>query len=579
VELASVLRGEPFQGGVAAAPAYVVNETLGVADSVEPDQSVDPQEERERLESAFETTRVETLCLEKRVASQLSESDAAIFHSHLMILQDNSFLNKIHLQIDRGLSAAQAVKLIVRQYVNAFLALEDPYLRERSVDMEDIGKRILSHLCGSDSEPFRLSDPSIIVARDLLPSEIASLDLSMLRGIVLEAPQSNGHAAIVAKSMGIPTLVAVKGATRQIEPGAPLILDANSGCLYVEPAAGVKSEYQRLLNEDVAEKERLLANAGRKSETADGVAISLRANIGILSDVEVAVRHCASGVGLYRTEFPFMMRPSLPTREEQYQLYRKVVEGFRGEQVTIRTLDIGGDKNLRSFPLPAEENPALGQRSVRVSLAHPEVFRTQVEAILMASVHGPVRMLLPMVTNLEELSCCRSMIQECTDRLVAEGWSITNVPLGVMIEVPAAIAIAEHFAKEADFFALGTNDLIQYLLAADRGNANVREYYDPFHPAVLDAIAKLVAVARARDRELCICGEMASDPACLALLVGLGLREFSVAAPTIPKLKEQLAGLRLETLENLSKQALELGAGREIRELTNNLLGRMSRDP
>ncbi|MGI9474730.1 MAG: phosphoenolpyruvate--protein phosphotransferase [Rubripirellula sp.] len=571
-ECQPVLRGDVLQAGVASAPAFVIDEAFGVSEVVDDDPCEDPEIERDRLDGALEKTRVETICLEKRVANQLSDADAAIFHSHLMILQDHSFLEKLDQQISLGRSASQAVKTVVSQYVEAFRALDDPYLRERSVDMEDIGKRILTSLCGSGANKIVLTHPCILVAQDLMPSEIAALDFQWLRGIVLETSQSNGHAAIVAKSMGIPTLVGVSGAVQRIEPGAPLILDTNSGCLYVEPETRVKQEYQRLQQDSMLKQEQLQVYMDRPPATQDGEAICLRANIGIFSDVDVARRNQASGVGLYRTEFPFMMRSSLPTREDQYQLYRRVVESFEGEQVTIRTLDIGGDKHLPYLGFSKEENPALGRRSVRFSLDHPDLFRTQIEAILMASTHGPVRLLFPMVTKIDELRACRQVVQECRDKLTEEGWVLPQVPLGIMIEVPAAIAIADHLAREADFFALGTNDLIQYLLAADRGNATVRDYYEPMHPAVLQSIARMVDVSKRTGRELCLCGEMASDPGYLALLVGLGLREFSVAAPGILRLKATLAQSSLSDLQNLAEGALELGDSQQIRDLIDRTI-------
>ncbi len=557
-DVLSVLEGTVVNPGVAIAPAYVLVQSLGVAEVMDEEETpCDAGQERIRLRDALEKTRVETLCLEKRVADRLSDSDAAIFHAHLMILQDQSFLNKLEASIEAGHSALVALKSVIGQYVEAFRRLEDPYLRERAMDVEDVGRRILGNLQGIDATTIRLTHPGIIVARELMPSQIAMLPFELVSGIILESGQTNSHAAIVAKSMGIPTLVGVAGAIRQIEPGTPLILDAGSARVYIEPDQNIKREYQRLVHENRRKQEALLKFKDAPAQTLDQVAICLRANVGLLSDIDSARNHGASGIGLYRTEFPFMTRPSFPSRQEQYDLYRRAIESFQGQQVTFRTLDIGGDKSLPYFQPPAEENPSLGWRSVRVSLAHREIFRTQLEAILMAGRHGPVRVMFPMVTTVAELRSCRQVFSEAKENLLHEGIETPDIPLGVMVEVPATISIAKHLAKEADFFALGTNDLIQYMLAADRGNALVQQYYDPLHPAMVQAIAQMVRVATETGRELCICGEMASDPHCFALLVGLGLREFSVSAPSILPLKAMLSQLSSGRLTRLAEQALE----------------------
>ncbi len=516
-QLLSVLQGNAVTQGVAIAPAYVLVESLGVAEVIDDDElPCDAAQERLRLAEALEKTRVETLCLEKRVADRLSDSDAAIFHAHLMILQDQSFLNKLDATIESGRSAVTSLKSVIGQYINAFRRLEDPYLRERALDVEDVGRRILTNLQGGEVASIRLTHPGIIVAHELMPSQIAMLPFELVSGIVLESEQTNSHAAIVAKSMGIPTLVGVSEAFDKLNQAHPLILDASSGRVYVEPDQNIKQEYQRLVKEQRRKQEALLRFKDSPAQTKDHLSVCLRANIGLLSDIELARSNGSDGVGLYRTEFPFMARTSFPTREEQYNLYRRVIESFDGQQVTFRTLDIGGDKSLPYFRTPAEENPSLGWRSVRVSLDHRDIFRTQLEAILMAGRHGSVRMMFPMVTRMEELWACRELVNEARMNLIREGIETPELPLGVMVEVPATIAIARHLARDVDFFALGTNDLVQYMLAADRGNSLVRHYYDPLHPAILQAIEQMVGVAKETGRDLCICGEMASDRDCFA---------------------------------------------------------------
>ena len=333
-----------------------------------------------------------------------------------------------------------------------------------------------------------------------------------------------------------------------------------------------KKEYQRLVSDNRLKQERLLRFRDLAASTRDGETVCLRANIGLLSDVEIARRNGADGVGLYRTEFPFMASANFPDRQDQYRLYRRVVESFAGQVVTFRTLDIGGDKTLPYFNRPVEDNPSLGRRSVRVSLDHREMFRTQIEAILMAGTHGPVRLMFPMISTMDEIGICRDVVQEARNNLQACGLDVPDIPLGVMIEVPAAISIADHLAKEVDFFALGTNDLIQYMLAADRGNSMIHQYYDPFHPAILEGIRRMIEVSHRHNKQLCICGEMARDPGCFALLVGLGLREFSVSGPAILPLKATLSQLTSGRLSELAQQALQQGHSSKVREMVDQVI-------
>ncbi len=415
--------------------------------------------------------------------------------------------------------------------------------------------------------------PGILVAREILPSDMAALDHEQLRGIVTEAGGKNSHAVIMAKSLGIPALVGVRGAVNAVRPEQPLILDANSGCLYVDPPAKIVKEYRRLEEDCSRELHRLEEFRDLPAQTRDGERVVLRANIGLVSDVEVARRNGAEGVGLYRTEFPYMARGSFPDRDDQYQLYRKVLEGFAGYPVTIRTLDIGGDKALPYFNPPKEENPFMGWRSVRVSLDNRDIFRTQLEAILMAGVHGPVKLLLPMISSLEEVRACKAVLAEARDNLRRDGVAFAEeVPLGVMIEVPAAVQLAPQLAREVDFFALGTNDLIQYMLAADRNNPLVSKYYDPLHPAILQVLHGVTEVARSRDKGLCLCGEMASDPLSFLLLIGLGIREFSMPAPFIPRTKALLGKISARAARKAAREVLEMGESAQIRKALARVL-------
>lgn len=571
----ATLRGQIAYPGVVSGPANIIDQQLGFADIFD-ESDVDTEAELKKLDEALRKTRIQTLYLEKRVADQLTQKDAAIFHTHLMILEDRGFIERLHDLIDEGHSAPYALKKVIGGYLEAFSNMEDVYLSERAADMEDIGRRLLANLVGQEPEGLHLHHAGILVAKRLLPSDMAILDHELIRGMVIESNEANSHSVIMAKALGIPALIGVKGAISLIEPDAELILDANAGVLYLNPSDSVLDEYFRLEHDRLQEKERLAQLRDIPATTKDKQRIKLRANIGLVSDINIALRNGAEGVGLYRTEFPYMARSSFPDREDQYQLYKRVIEEFNGAPVTIRTLDIGGDKALPYFTPPKEDNPFMGWRSVRVSLDNKEIFQTQIEAILMAAVHGPIRMLFPMISNIEEIRSCKSIVQEAMQNLERQKIPFAeDVPLGAMIEVPAAVRLAPHLAKEVDFFSLGTNDLIQYLLAADRGNALVQRYYDPLHPAVLLSLEAIAKIADEQDIDLCLCGEMATDPAGLLALVGLGIRQFSLSAPYIPRLKEFISLIDTGEAKELAEKILTLADSKSIRSLLLDKINNM----
>lgn len=533
----------------------------------------DPTGESARLDKALEETRLQTILLEQQVAGRLAEADAGIFHTHLMVLEDRGFLEKLRREIDRGHGASTAVKLAVAEYLEAFGRMEDPYLRERAADIRDIGRRIIAHLAGRGTPDPALTAEGILVAAEMLPSDMAALDPAHVRGIVTERGEPTSHAAIMARSLGIPALMGVKGALRAINQGDRLILDANSGCVYINPGAAVAAEYRRLEEEQRRESDRLDGMRDLPAVSSDGVRVTLRANIGLVSDLEVALRNGADGVGLYRTEFPYMVREGFPGRQDQYQLYQRIVEGFRGAPVTIRTLDVGGDKHLPYAMAAHEGNPFMGLRSVRFTLENPEIFRTQIEAILMAGAHGPVRILFPLITSLDEVRRCKAVVTAARESLIREGVAFgQDVPLGIMIEVPAAVWQAPALAVEVDFFSVGTNDLVQYLLAADRTNPLVSRYYDHLHPAVLAALRHVAEAAHREHCGLSICGEMATDPRAFLLLFGLGYREFSLPAPFIPRMKQLLAGISSAAAAETASECLRQAEASRVAVLLDEAL-------
>ncbi|MFO7576546.1 MAG: phosphoenolpyruvate--protein phosphotransferase [Pelovirga sp.] len=566
------LYGQTAYPGIVTGPVTIIDQEYGFADVFD-ECSIDVAAELKRLDEALRQTRIQTLFLEKRVAAQLSQDDAAIFHTHLMILEDRGFIERIHSLIEEHHSAPYALKRVINGYLGAFARMEDPYLRERAADMEDVGRRLLANLVGRNTDGLQMQHPSILVARRLLPSDMAILDHEKIQGIILESHEANSHSVIMAKSLGIPALIGVEGATTRIRPHQQLILDATAGCIYPNPSISIIDEYLRLEQDRLQEKERLLQLRDVSAATRDGQQIFLRANVGLFSDVDVAIKHGAQGVGLYRTEFLYMTHSGFPDREQQYQFYKKVIDQFQGMPVTIRTLDIGGDKALPYFRQPGESNPFMGWRSVRISLDHPEIFQVQIEAILMAAISGPVRLLFPMISNMAEIRTCKALVQAASRNLKEQGIPhLEQIPIGAMIEVPAAVRLAPHLAREVDFFALGTNDLIQYLLAADRSNPLVQKHYDPLHPAVLLSIAALISSAREQSVDLCLCGEMATDPACLLVLVGLGLRDFSLSAPYIPQLKHLLSRIDSSHAEEIAARALQMDDSTQIRQLVEAVL-------
>ncbi len=514
-------------------------------------------EEGRKFSHALEKAKIQTIYMEKRVSETLTADDAAIFHTHLMILEDRSFSAKVVDLVEQGVGATRAVHDVVQHYIQAFSAMEDPYLRERSADMEDIGRRIIDAIEGNGSSEVTLKEKRVLVADEIFPSNLAMLDPNKILGIVTEKGNAYSHAAIMAKSLGIPAVLGVQGVMAAANVKDEIIVDGTSGHVYLNPDAAVKKEYVRLEQEYAGRMKEMEGLRDLPAVTTDGVAITLSANIGLISDVRVANLHGAEGVGLYRTEFPYMARSAFPTREEQAGIYRKILEGFPGRTVNIRTLDIGGDKGLSYFPYPHEDNPFLGWRSIRVSLERQDIFREQLAGILLAAHAGSPTIMFPLVSSLDEISQIREILASVRNELLREGHDVpAYIPLGIMIEVPAAVQIINYLIQEVDYVSIGTNDLIQYTLAADRNNASVRQYYDPYHPAILHSIKRVADAAAKAGKKASVCGEMAADPLCALLLAGMGIREFSLSAPSIPVVKQALRSNSIDACRRLARAAL-----------------------
>lgn len=525
------------------------------------------REELHKLELALEKVIIETICMEKRVSELLSEGDAAIFHTHLMILEDRGFTSKIQDLIKQGAGASWAVHEVVQGYVEAFSAMEDPYLRERSADMEDIGRRIIDVLEGNEKSGVALKEKRVIVAEDIFPSDMATLDHDKILGIVTEKGNCYSHAAIMAKSLGIPAVVGVQGLLEAANVKDQVIVDGTVGQVLLNPEQRVADEYLRLEKDYAFKMKELEYLKDLPAVTTDGVRVTLRANIGLVSDIKVAAANGAEGVGLYRTEFPYMARTSFPSRHEQAVLYRKILEGFPGQPVNIRTLDIGGDKGLPYYDHPREDNPFLGWRSIRFSLDEQEIFREQLAGILMAAPAGQATIMFPLISCLDEVRRIKQIIQSVVEELQPEeGTTCCRLPLGIMVELPAAVQIIDLLATEVDYLSIGTNDLIQYTLAADRNNPKVKEYYDPWHPAVLHSIKRVADEGSRQGKKVSVCGEMASDPLSALLLIGMGIREFSLSAPGIPLVKEVIRKHSLRQCQAIARKVLSCDSGSAIKK-------------
>jgi phosphotransferase system enzyme I (PtsP) len=557
--------------GLAAAPgfgrgrAHLLQAPVSF-DAVDERRVKQPTRELKRLARAVEGAAKQVVGLKERLVSRLPEFDAAVFDAHALMLEDRGFIEKVEARIREGFNAETALKHVVEEYLHTFAGMQDEYLRERAQDVKDVGLRLLRNLLGVEEQQRTVAADSVLVAEEITISDLVLIDHRRLRGIVLATGGVTSHATILAKSFEIPTVVGAEGAIDVVNEGDDLLVDGNAGAVFVNPGSDVLREYERLDREYRAFNRELDTLRDRPAETTDGHRVRLFANIGLVADLPFVRRHGADGVGLYRTEFPFLTYREFPDEEEQYQLYRRVVQGLDGLPITIRTLDVGADKYPSYLTFHHEENPFLGWRSIRVSLEQPELFKVQLRAILRAAVHGPVRILLPMISSIEEVRRAAELLEEAKEELERQGRQYeTNVPLGMMVEVPSAVTMAMHLVREVDFLSIGTNDLIQYLLAVDRNNHKVASLYEPLHPAVLAAIHQTVQAAKGLGKWVGICGEMASDPICSLVLLGMGLDDLSMSSFFIPVIKRIVRSVSTTEVRALARDLLSLPTVKEVK--------------
>jgi phosphoenolpyruvate-protein phosphotransferase (PTS system enzyme I) len=574
-----LIKGTAVSSGIAQGTAYLLSCAEG--DAIPLRDIAPPQVDAElaRFEAALARAERELLALKQTVAEKVGPDEAEIFAAHALLVRDPSFHDKVvSLVREKRINVEAAVSAVNDKFSHAFEDIPDPYLRERAADIRDVGRRILAELAelaaptpqaGERGAPGPgIPDGAVVVADELLPSVTARLDLDRVSALVTERGGRFAHTAILARAQGTPAVAGASGATARIKTGDRIIVDGLSGVVFINPPANVQREYDRLQQEMRAYRQELHQLIDLPAVTRDGTRIALLANASKFSDTEAALMYKAEGIGLYRTEFGFSIRKLMPTEDEQFEFALRAAQRMHPRKLVFRLLDIGGDKELPYLPLPVRRNPSLARRGIRLLLEHPEILERQLRAFLRVSAEHDISILLPVVGGIEEVRQARAAIRQVQQQLAAEGIRFNpRVPVGAMIEVPSAALMASALAQEVDFFSLGTNDLVQYVLAADREDEGQTTYYQPLHPAVLRLIATLVEAATRGARPLSICGEMAGDPAYTALLLGLGLREFSVAPGKLLDVKRAIRDLDLADAQALAARALALGSVAEIEAL------------
>ena len=520
-----------------------------------------------KLDDGLKKSKTQLIAIREKVKEKMGEDKAAIFDGHIMLLEDEDLKMEVEEKIKGDkLPAAKALEEGINEYCDMISQLDDPYLRERAADLKDVGKRWLKNVLGMKLKDLsNLEKDTIVITYDLTPSDTAQLDLENCIGFITEVGGKTSHSAIMARSLELPAIVGVKDVLSEIFEGQPLIMDGEKGDLIVEPTQDEIVTYSAKRAQFLADKEELKKLINEDAITVDGRVVEIYGNIGGPNDVDAVVASGATGVGLYRTEFLFMNSDHMPTEEEQYQAYRVVAEKMQGKPVTIRTMDIGGDKELPYMNLPKEMNPFLGYRAIRISLEHQDMFKTQLRAILRASAYGQIKIMYPMITSVNEIRKANEILAECKKELDEIGKKYDEkIKVGIMIETPSTAIIAYKFAKEVDFFSIGTNDLTQYFLAVDRGNEMVSSLYSSFNPAVLEAIQKVIDAAHDRKIPVSMCGEFAGDKKATELLLGMGLDIFSMSASSVLQVKKKIRTSNYEEAQKYRDLILEQDTPQEV---------------
>ncbi|HDL4828091.1 TPA: phosphoenolpyruvate--protein phosphotransferase [Staphylococcus aureus] len=569
--MSKLIKGIAASDGVAIAKAYLL---------VEPDLTFDKNEkvtdvegEVAKFNSAIEASKVELTKIRNNAEVQLGADKAAIFDAHLLVLDDPELIQPIQDKIkNENANAATALTDVTTQFVTIFESMDNEYMKERAADIRDVSKRVLSHILGVElPNPSMIDESVVIVGNDLTPSDTAQLNKEFVQGFATNIGGRTSHSAIMSRSLEIPAIVGTKSITQEVKQGDMIIVDGLNGDVIVNPTEDELIAYQDKRERYFADKKELQKLRDADTVTVDGVHAELAANIGTPNDLPGVIENGAQGIGLYRTEFLYMGRDQMTTEEEQFEAYKEVLEAMDGKRVVVRTLDIGGDKELSYLNLPEEMNPFLGYRAIRLCLAQQDIFRPQLRALLRASVYGKLNIMFPMVATINEFREAKAILLEEKENLKNEGHDISDdIELGIMVEIPATAALADVFAKEVDFFSIGTNDLIQYTLAADRMSERVSYLYQPYNPSILRLVKQVIEASHKEGKWTGMCGEMAGDETAIPLLLGLGLDEFSMSATSILKARRQINGLSKNEMTELANRAVDCATQEEVIELVNN---------
>jgi phosphotransferase system enzyme I (PtsI) len=564
------LKGIAASNGIAIAKAYRL---------VEPDlsfekKSIDnPSAEIERFRLSMEKSKSELESIRKNAEENLGADKAAIFEAHLLVLSDPELIAPIEEKItSEKVNAEAALKETADTFVLMFEQMENEYMKERAADIRDVTKRVLSHLLGVQIvNPSMISEEVIVIAEDLTPSDTAQLNKQFVKGFTTDIGGRTSHSAIMARSLEIPAVVGTKTATAEIKNGDLVIVDGLKGEVHINPTPEVVDQFQQVHQQYEAQKAEWAKLVNEKTVSADGHHVELGANIGTPKDLKGVKDNGGEAIGLYRTEFLYMGREQMPTEEEQFEAYKAVLEGMEGKPVVVRTLDIGGDKELPYMNLPKEMNPFLGFRAIRLCLEEQDIFRTQLRALLRASHFGNLKIMFPMIATLDEFRSAKKILEEEKQKLISNGQTVSEkIELGIMVEIPSTAVLADQFAKEVDFFSIGTNDLIQYTMAADRMNQRVSYLYQPYSPSILRLVKMVIDAAHSQGKWTGMCGEMAGDEIAIPILLGLGLDEFSMSATSILKARSQIRGLRKTDMEKLAAEVLNMQTTSQVIEAVHN---------